>query len=106
MVPLSVATGNVTVSFIALSYDNHLVITMTADPKTCPDVDRLLPCPEVPAGRLLMRVDSVVLGIRNEAFSLGERRRRRQPSEHRRERSEQSNRARCASSSLTSSSLI
>ena len=41
LVPLSVATGNITVSFTALSYDNRLVITMTSDPETCPDVDRL-----------------------------------------------------------------
>jgi diacylglycerol O-acyltransferase len=41
VVPLSVATGNVTVSFTALSYDNRLVITITSDPETCPDVDRL-----------------------------------------------------------------
>jgi diacylglycerol O-acyltransferase / wax synthase len=41
LVPLSVATGNITVSFTALSYDNRLVITMTSDPETCPDVERL-----------------------------------------------------------------
>jgi WS/DGAT/MGAT family acyltransferase len=41
VVPLSVATGNVTVSFTALSYDKHLVITMIFDPETCPDADRL-----------------------------------------------------------------
>ena len=41
VVPLSVATGNVTVSFTALSYDSRLVITMTFDPETCPDADRL-----------------------------------------------------------------
>jgi diacylglycerol O-acyltransferase / wax synthase len=41
VVPLSVATGNITVSFTALSYENRLVITITSDPKTCPDVDRL-----------------------------------------------------------------
>jgi WS/DGAT/MGAT family acyltransferase len=41
VVPLSVATGNVTVSFTALSYDNRLVITMIFDPETCPDADRL-----------------------------------------------------------------
>jgi hypothetical protein len=41
VIPLSVATGNVTVSFIALSYDNRLVITMIFDPETCPDADRL-----------------------------------------------------------------
>jgi len=41
VVPLSVATGNVTVSFTALSYAHRLVITVTSDPETCPDVDRL-----------------------------------------------------------------
>jgi diacylglycerol O-acyltransferase / wax synthase len=41
VVPLSVATGNVTVSFTALSYDKRLVITMIFDPETCPDADRL-----------------------------------------------------------------
>jgi diacylglycerol O-acyltransferase len=41
VIPLSVATGNVTVSFTALSYDNRLVITMIFDPETCPDADRL-----------------------------------------------------------------
>ncbi|HJQ86085.1 MAG TPA: wax ester/triacylglycerol synthase domain-containing protein, partial [Propionibacteriaceae bacterium] len=41
VVPLSVATGNITVSFTALSYNNRLVITMICDPETCPNVDRL-----------------------------------------------------------------
>jgi diacylglycerol O-acyltransferase len=41
VVPLSVATGNVTVAFTALSYDQRLVITMIFDPETCPDADRL-----------------------------------------------------------------
>ncbi len=41
VVPLSVATGNVTVSFTALSYDKRLVITMIFDPETCPDADLL-----------------------------------------------------------------
>ena len=41
VVPLSVATGNVTVSFTALSYARSLVITISADPDTCPDSDRL-----------------------------------------------------------------
>jgi diacylglycerol O-acyltransferase len=41
VVPLSVATGNVTVSFTVLSYDKRLVITMIFDPETCPDADRL-----------------------------------------------------------------
>jgi diacylglycerol O-acyltransferase len=42
VVPLSVATGNITVSFTALSYGNQLVITMIFDPETCPDADRLV----------------------------------------------------------------
>jgi len=41
VVPLSVATGNVTVSFTALSYAHRLVITVTSDPETCPDADQL-----------------------------------------------------------------
>ena len=41
VVPLSVATGNVTVAFTALSYAGSLVITISADPDTCPDLDRL-----------------------------------------------------------------
>jgi hypothetical protein len=36
-----VATGNVTVSFTALSYAGSLVITISADPEACPDLDRL-----------------------------------------------------------------
>jgi hypothetical protein len=36
-----VATGNVTVAFTALSYAGSLVITISADPDTCPDLDRL-----------------------------------------------------------------
>jgi diacylglycerol O-acyltransferase len=39
--PLAVATGNVTVSFTALSYAGRLAITISADPDTCPDLDRL-----------------------------------------------------------------
>jgi WS/DGAT/MGAT family acyltransferase len=41
VLPLSVATGNVTVSFTALSYNHRLVVTVASDPETCPDVDRL-----------------------------------------------------------------
>ena len=41
IVPLAVATGNVTVAFTALSYAGSLVITISADPDTCPDLDRL-----------------------------------------------------------------
>jgi diacylglycerol O-acyltransferase len=41
VLPLAVATGNVTVAFTALSYDGSLVITISADPDTCPDLDRL-----------------------------------------------------------------
>jgi hypothetical protein len=41
LVPLSVATGNVTVSFTALSYNHRLVVAVASDPKTCPDADRL-----------------------------------------------------------------
>ena len=41
IIPLSVATGNVTVAFTALSYAGSLVITISADPDNCPDLDRL-----------------------------------------------------------------
>ena len=41
VVPLAVATGNVTVSFTALSYAGRLVITISADPDTCPDFEQL-----------------------------------------------------------------
>jgi diacylglycerol O-acyltransferase / wax synthase len=41
LVPLSVAPGNVTVSFTVLSYNRSLVITIAADPDTCPDLDHL-----------------------------------------------------------------
>lgn len=37
IVPLSVATGNVTVSFSVLSYAGMLTITLNADPDACPD---------------------------------------------------------------------
>ena len=42
LIPLSLASGNVTVAFTALSYRGQLVITVNADSLTCPDVDRLL----------------------------------------------------------------
>ena len=38
IVPLSAATGNVTVSFAVLSYAGTLTITLIADPETCPDL--------------------------------------------------------------------
>ena len=41
IIPLAVATGNVTVAFTALSYAGTLVIAISADPDTCPDLDRL-----------------------------------------------------------------
>lgn len=41
IVALSVATGNVTIAFTALSYAGSLVITISADPDTCPDSERL-----------------------------------------------------------------
>ena len=41
IIPLSVATGNVTVAFTALSYAGSLVITISADPDTCRDLDHL-----------------------------------------------------------------
>jgi hypothetical protein len=41
IIPLAVATGNLTVSFTALSYAGRLVITVSADPDACPHRDRL-----------------------------------------------------------------
>jgi hypothetical protein len=41
LIPLSVTSGNVTVAFTALSYRGRFVITINADPGTCPDLDRL-----------------------------------------------------------------
>jgi diacylglycerol O-acyltransferase len=41
IIPLSVATGNVTVSFAVLSYAGSLTITLIADPDTCPDLSEL-----------------------------------------------------------------
>jgi len=38
IVPLSAATGNVTVSFAVLSYAGALTITLVADPDACPDL--------------------------------------------------------------------
>jgi hypothetical protein len=38
---LSVATGNVTVSFAVLSYAGSLTITLIADPRACPDLSQL-----------------------------------------------------------------
>ena len=39
LLPLSAATGNVTVAFAALSYAGTLAITVVADPDACPDLD-------------------------------------------------------------------
>jgi diacylglycerol O-acyltransferase len=41
IIPLSVATGNVTVAFAVLSYAGSLTITLIADPDTCPDLSEL-----------------------------------------------------------------
>lgn len=41
IIPLGVATGNVTVSFSVLSYAGTLTITLVADPDTCPDLFEL-----------------------------------------------------------------
>ncbi len=41
LVPLSAATGNVTVSFAVLSYAGSLVVTLIADPDACPDLATL-----------------------------------------------------------------
>ena len=34
--PLSVPTGNITVSFVGLSYAGNLVVTIAAEPDACP----------------------------------------------------------------------
>ena len=41
IIPLSSASGNVTVSFAILSYAGSLTITLIADPDTCPDLSDL-----------------------------------------------------------------
>ncbi|ANP73458.1 wax ester/triacylglycerol synthase domain-containing protein [Cryobacterium arcticum] len=41
LLPLSAATGNVSVAFVALSYAGTLVITIVADPDACPDLQAL-----------------------------------------------------------------
>jgi diacylglycerol O-acyltransferase len=41
IIPLSAASGNVTVSFAVLSYAGSLTITLIADPETCPDLSDL-----------------------------------------------------------------
>jgi len=41
IIPLSAASGNVTVSFALLSYAGTLTITLIADPDTCPDLSEL-----------------------------------------------------------------
>jgi diacylglycerol O-acyltransferase len=41
IIPLSAATGNVTVSFAVLSYAGNLTITIISDPDTCPDLSAL-----------------------------------------------------------------
>ncbi|MEO9222026.1 MAG: wax ester/triacylglycerol synthase domain-containing protein [Mycobacteriaceae bacterium] len=41
VIPISVATGNVTVSFAVLSYAGKLTVTVIADPRACPDLQSL-----------------------------------------------------------------
>jgi len=41
VIPLAVASGNITVSFAVLSYAGQLTVTLIADPETCPDLSRL-----------------------------------------------------------------
>ena len=41
LVPLSVAIGNITVSFAVLSYAGKIIVTMNADPETCRDLNDL-----------------------------------------------------------------
>jgi len=42
VVPVSQITGNVTISFVALSYCGTLVVTLIADPEHCPDLHLIL----------------------------------------------------------------
>lgn len=42
IIPVTPITGNVTVAFAVLSYAGSLVITVTADPRRCPDLPVLL----------------------------------------------------------------
>jgi hypothetical protein len=37
-IPVTATSGNVTVSFAALSYDGTLCLTVNSDPQWCPDV--------------------------------------------------------------------
>ncbi|EMY35071.1 hypothetical protein D477_006191 [Arthrobacter crystallopoietes BAB-32] len=41
MIPLGAITGNVTVAFAVLSYAGTLVVSLIADPETCPDLREL-----------------------------------------------------------------
>ena len=41
IVPVATVTGNVTVSFAALSYAGTLAVTIIADPEACPDLELL-----------------------------------------------------------------
>jgi diacylglycerol O-acyltransferase / wax synthase len=41
MIPLGAVTGNVTVAFSVLSYADTLVVSLIADPDTCPDLGEL-----------------------------------------------------------------
>jgi diacylglycerol O-acyltransferase / wax synthase len=41
IIPLSTRSGNITVSFTALSYQGTFTVTLNADPQTCPDLERL-----------------------------------------------------------------
>jgi len=53
IIPLSVATGNVTISFAVLSYADSLTVTVVADPDTCPDLSRLRDLLDEELNRLL-----------------------------------------------------
>jgi hypothetical protein len=41
IIPLTVASGDVTVSFAVLSYAGTLAVTINADPDACPDLPEL-----------------------------------------------------------------
>lgn len=62
VVPFAVTTGNVTLSFAALSYAGTLTITIIADVDACPDLDRV---------RQSLRAELAALGVDDIAGPVG-----------------------------------
>lgn len=54
VIPISPITGNITVAFAVLSYAGALVVTVVADPDSCPDLDAL-------ASQLQRELDAIAL---------------------------------------------